>query len=102
MIYRWVFFLGLLLGVLGSILFGIGIVTDNNDLTITSFVFIGITFLIIGIVMGMNCNVKPSQTQGEPPMVNPAIKRNKSDTNLELISGDTKAQQDLSRMYDDV
>jgi len=52
--------------------------------------------------MGMNCNVKSSQSQGEPPMVNPAIKRNKSDTNLELISGNTKAQQDLSRMYDDV
>lgn len=98
MLYPWVFFLGLVIGFLAAVLFGIGIVTSSNDLTISSFVFMGLTFGILVVAIGLNCNRNSSHNQGEPPMINPAMKRNKSDTNLELISG----IKDMSKMYDDV
>ena len=103
MLFAWLFGYGLLIGLVGAALFTSGMYLNNNDLLISSFALIGLSISISIVVITINCYNKPVRKPDEP-VINPAnsMKRNKSDTDLELITGKSKQVVDLNQMYDDV
>ena len=90
-----------ILGFLGVGLFGAGITLDNYSLTVLGIVFLVFTLLLVLVICILECRRKCNTTVIEPPVAKEdGLKRNKSDTDLELMTGNQK--EDVSRMYEDV
>jgi hypothetical protein len=94
------------LGILATCLFGFGVSLDNNSLMVLGLVFLAITLLLVLVLCLMECRRRYNTTMIEPPIAKEeadptnGMRRNKSDTDLELITGNQK--EDTSRMYEDV
>jgi hypothetical protein len=94
-----------ILGLFGVTLFGFGVSLDNNSLMVLGLVFLAITVLLILIVCLMECRRRYNAPVIESPIekeeADPTngMRRNKSDTDLELITGNQK--EDTSRMYEE-
>ena len=91
-----------ILGIFAVSFFGLGITLDNDSLTVIGLVFLVITVLLILILCLMECRRRyntPVIEQKEEADPTNGMRRNKSDTDLELISGNQKA--DLTKMYDE-
>ena len=90
-----------ILGFLGVGLFGTGITLDNYSLTVLGIVFLVFTLLLVLVICIMECRRKCNRTIIDPPVAKEdGLKRNKSDTDLELMTGN--AQEDVHRLYEDV
>ena len=92
-----------ILGLFGVTLFGLGITLDNDSLTVLGLVFLMITVLLVLVLCLMECHRRyntPVIEQKEEADSTNGMRRNKSDTDLELITGNQK--EDSSRMYEDV
>lgn len=90
-----------IIGILAIGLFGTGITLDNYSLTVLGLVFLVITLLLVVVICLMECRRKCNRTGIDPPIAKEdGLKRNKSDTDLELMTGNAK--EDVNRMYDDV
>ena len=91
-----------ILGLLGVGFFGSGITLDNYSLMVLGLVFLVITVLLILILCLMECrrryNTPVTEPKEEADPTN-GMRRNKSDTDLELITGNQK--EDTSRMYEE-
>lgn len=88
-------------GILAASLFGFGITLDDYSLTVLGLVFLVITLLLIIIVCVLECRRKCSRVVIESPVAKEdGMRRNKSDTDLELMTGNAK--EDRDRMYEDV
>lgn len=88
-------------GILAASLFGFGITMDDYSLTVLGLVFLVFTLLLVLVICIMECRRKCSKTAIDPPIAKEdGMKRNKSDTDLELMTGNQK--EDVSRMYEDV
>ena len=88
-------------GILAASLFGFGITMDDYSLTVLGLVFLVITLLLVLIICIMECRRKCNKTVIDPPVAKEdGMKRNKSDTDLELMTGNQK--EDVNRMYEDV
>jgi hypothetical protein len=94
-----------ILGIFGVGFFGSGVSLDNNSLMVLGLVFLAITVLLILVACLMECRRRYNTPIIEPPVekeeVDPTngMRRNKSDTDLELITGNQK--EDTSRMYEE-
>ena len=94
-----------ILGIFAVSFFGLGITLDNNSLTVIGLVFLVITVLLILILCLMECRRRYNAPVIESPIekeeADPTngMRRNKSDTDLELITGNQK--EDTSRMYEE-
>ena len=94
-----------ILGIFAVSLFGLGITLDINSLTVIGLVFLVITIFLILVLCIAECRKKYTNEAIEPPVAKEeadptnGMRRNKSDTDLELISGTQKA--DLTKMYDE-
>ena len=91
-----------ILGIFAVSFFGLGITLDNDSLTVIGLVFLVITVLLILILCLMECRRRyntPVIEQKEEADPTNGMRRNKSDTDLELISGNQKA--DLTKMYEE-
>jgi Na+-transporting methylmalonyl-CoA/oxaloacetate decarboxylase gamma subunit len=89
-----------ILGIFAVSFFGLGITLDNDSLTVIGLVFLVITVLLILILCLMECRRRyntPVIEQKEEADPTNGMRRNKSDTDLELITGNQK--EDRSRMY---
>ena len=90
-----------LLGIFAATFFGVGITLDNYSLTVLGLVFLAIALLLALVVCILECRRKCNKTAIDPPVAKEdGIKRNKSDTDLELMTGNAK--EDVNRMYEDV
>ena len=90
-----------ILGIFAVALFGTGITLDIYSLTVLGLVFMVITLLLVLVICIMECRRKCSKTAIDPPIAKEdGLKRNKSDTDLELMTGNAK--EDVNRMYEDV
>ena len=90
-----------IMGILAASLFGVGITLDNYSLTVLGLVFLAIALLLALVVCIIECRRKCNRTVIEPPVAKEdGMKRNKSDTDLELMTGNAK--EDVNRMYEDV
>jgi len=95
-----------ILGLLGVGFFGFGVSLDNNSLMVLGLVFLSMTLLLALVLCVLECRRKCNKTVIEIPIakedVDPTngMRRNKSDTDLELMTGNQK--EDRSRMYEDV
>jgi hypothetical protein len=91
-----------ILGLLAVGFFGSGITLDNDSLTVLGLVFLVITVLLILILCLMECRKRynspiiESKEEADPTN---GMRRNKSDTDLELITGNQK--EDTSQMYEE-
>ena len=90
-----------IIGIFAVGLFGTGITLDNYSLTVLGIVFLVFTLLLVLVICIMECRRKCNKTVIDPPMTKEdGLKRNKSDTDLELMTGNAK--EDVNRMYEDV
>lgn len=90
-----------ILGILAIGIFGSGVTLDNNSLMVLGLVFVAITLLLILILCLQECRRRYNKTVTEPPVATEeGMRRNKSDTDLELMTGNQK--EDRNRMYEDV
>ena len=90
-----------IIGILAIGLFGTGITLDNYSLSVLGLVFLVITLLLVLVICLMECRRKCNRAIVDPPIAKEdGLKRNKSDTDLELMTGNAK--EDVNRMYDDV
>ena len=93
-------------GILGASLFGVGITLDDYSLMVLGLVFLVITFLLVLVICLMECRRKCNRTVIDIPIAKEeadptnGMRRNKSDTDLELMTGNAK--EDVNRMYEDV
>ena len=88
-------------GIFAASFFGFGITLDDYSLTVLGLVFMVITLLLALVVCIIECRRKCNRTVIEPPVAKEeGMKRNKSDTDLELMTGNAK--EDVNRMYEDV
>ena len=91
-----------ILGIFAVSFFGLGITLDNDSLTVIGLIFLVITVLLILILCLMECRRRyntPVIEQKEEADPTNGMRRNKSDTDLELISGTQKT--DLTKMYEE-
>ena len=90
-----------ILGILAIGIFGAGITLDNESLTVLGLVFVVITLLLVLGLCVLECRRRYTTTVIDPPVAKEeGMRRNKSDTDLELMTGSQK--EDTSRMYEDV
>ena len=90
-----------ILGILAIGIFGAGITLDNESLTVLGLVFVVITLLLVLGLCVLECRRRYTTTITDPPVAKEeGMRRNKSDTDLELMTGNQK--EDRSRMYEDV
>jgi len=90
-----------IIGLFAVVLFGTGITLDIYSLTVLGLVFLVITLLLVLVICLIECRRKCNRTVIDPPVAKEdGIKRNKSDTDLELMTGNAK--EDVNRMYEDV
>ena len=90
-----------IMGLLAASIFGVGITLDNYSLTVLGLVFLVFTLLLVLLICSMECRRKCNRTVIDPPVPKEdGLKRNKSDTDLELMTGNQK--EDVNRMYEDV
>ena len=88
-------------GIFAASFFGFGITLDDYSLTVLGLVFMVITLLLAVVVCIIECRRKCNRTVIDPPVAKEdGMKRNKSDTDLELMTGNAK--EDVNRMYEDV
>ena len=88
-------------GILAASLFGFGITLDDYSLTVLGLVFLVFTLLLVLVICLMECRRKCNRAAIDPPMTKEdGMKRNKSDTDLELMTGNAK--EDVNQMYEDV
>ena len=90
-----------ILGILAIGIFGSGITLDNESLTVLGLVFVAITLLLVLGLCFLECRRRYTMTITDPPVATEeGMRRNKSDTDLELMTGNAK--EDRDRMYEDV
>jgi hypothetical protein len=76
--------IGITLGVLGGGLFGTGLLLSMEPLTVTGIVLLIITIVIFCIIFLKKPIIVP-EVNSTPIRVSNSMKRNKSDTDLELM-----------------
>jgi len=80
--------LGALMSVAGLICLGLGIVNTETQLWVPGIVFTVMGMVIVVIIL------RYSQAVQITEQVNPVIKKNKSDTNLELMGMDSSTTEE--------
>ena len=82
-----------ILGIFAVALFGTGITLDIYSLTVLGLVFLVFTLLLILAICLIECRRKCNKTATDPPVAKEdGLKRNKSDTDLELMRRDVEAE----------
>ena len=74
--------IGITLGVLGGGLFGAGLLMSMEPLTITGIVLLVVSIIVFSLIF---CKKPAAVEENSPPTPIRGIKRNKSDTDLELM-----------------
>lgn len=85
---------GVFMGIAGLICLSLGIVNTQTQLWVPGIVFAVAGIVIIVIVLRYSLAVQVTE------QVNPVIKKNKSDTNLELMAMDAATEDEPAPMRD--
>ena len=80
----WIYALASVLLVGGITLFGIGIGNSDTKFTAPGICAFGVGFVLSAILLAKHLRKRKDAT--ETVAINPVMKKNKSDTNLELMS----------------